>query len=758
VRADRARTQAQATAPVLGGLRVVEIGQYVAAPLAASIFADLGAHVVKIERPGGDPLRADTAAFAAWNRGKDTMELDLRSDAGRTKALGLIDEADVLVENLRPGALERLGLAPAPGPDSLHGGRPRLVTCSISAWGSSGPARDEPGWEPLVHARAGAQQGLFSGDHPLWLPFPLASVAAALLGVLGAGAALVKRESTGYGQHVETSLLDGLLFLNAAPIFHREGHRPRVTRQTKSPTLRIYDTKDGGAVMVNLSGTERWHELCRLLGLDDGGLDFSTPEGLSKLADREWSRTKLAEVSDAFAGKSADEWEKALLEQPAAVAKCNTLAQWIVHEQAVVDELVTETDDPVLGRVPLVGPPVRIGVDADAGARRRGRRHGGEQGALGGHRVIDLSSFWAGPLAARLLAELGAEVVKVEPPGGEGGFQVMPVLPNIYVDGNRSKRGLVLDLKVPADRMRLLDLVAASDVVVENAVAGTWERLGLGEAALRAVRDDLLYARAKGFGLAGPLATRPSFDYVIQAATGMEMTQGGGRRPVPVNFTANDYGTGLLLAAGIVLALLGRARGAAVTTVDTSLALTATLYQSEDVAALASTGAVPDRVGVDQDLAGPSVGWRLYQAADGWVTVCCASGAQLDGLRRMCGAEREELTADRVSSLFGSLPVDEVLARLRAEGVPAARSVHHSVVPDDPQVVARELLRRYRHPAAGRFVQVGLPLSLSVDEPAVKGPAPTPAPVRRRVDATRPATPTAVGPTAAPAAPTAAPA
>ena len=96
-----------------------------------------------------------------------------------------------------------------------------------------------------------------------------------------------------------------------------------------------------------------------------------------------------------------------------------------------------------------------------------------------------------------------------------------------------------------------------------------------------------MYARAKGFGVAGPLASRPCFDYVVQAATGMEMTQGGGVRPVPVNFTANDYGTGLLLGAGIVLALLGRARGVAVTGVDASLALTATLFQSEDVAALA---------------------------------------------------------------------------------------------------------------------------------------------------------------------------
>ena len=183
-------------------------------------------------------------------------------------------------------------------------------------------------------------------------------------------------------------------------------------------------------------------------------------------------------VIEGFGSRTADEWETALLDQPAAVAKCNSLAEWLASEQARVDHLVADVDDPVLGRVPLVGPPVRIAVGP--GERRPGRRHGGEQGALGGHRIVDLSSFWAGPLASRLLAELGADVVKVEPPGGEGGFQMMPVLPNIYVDANRSKRGIVLDLKTPEDRVRLLDLVAASDVVVENAMAGAWERLGLG--------------------------------------------------------------------------------------------------------------------------------------------------------------------------------------------------------------------------------------------------------------------------------------
>ncbi len=537
----------------LTGLGVVEVGQYIAAPFAATLFADQGADVVKIERPGGDPYRADPARFAAWNRGKRSVELDLRSPEGRAEARRLIAEADVVIENLRPGALAALGL----GLDELRAADARLVTCSISGYGSTGPSRDDPGWEPLVHARAGAQQGMFTAARPIWLPFPMASIGAALLAVIGTGAALVKRAETGYGQHVETSLFDALLFLNAAAIFHREHRRLGIGRPANTPVLHAYETRDGRSVQLNLSGTERWREVCRLVGLDpDGecGLDFSSPESLGRLSDRAWITRVLDELTRRFGERSADEWEAALLDSPAAVAKCNTLEEWLAHEQARVNDVFMSVDDAGLGRLRLAGPPVRVRA-ADTPVAR-GRRHGSGNGALGGKRIVDLSSFWAGPLAARLLGELGADVVKVEPPGGEGGYQLMPVLPNIYVDGNRSKRGIVLDLRAEGDRHRLLELVGAADVVVENAVAGTWERLGLGEDALRTANPGLVYARAKGFGLCGPLASRPSFDYVVQAATGMVMTQGGGR-PQTMNFTANDYCTGLHLAAGVVLALLG---------------------------------------------------------------------------------------------------------------------------------------------------------------------------------------------------------
>ncbi len=691
----------------LGGIRVVEIGHYVAAPYAATLFADQGADVIKIERPGGDPYRREPARFAAWNRGKRCIELDLTSTEGRAEALGVINGADVVVENLRPGAMERLGLST----DALRSLRPRLVTCSISAFGGSGPSRHDPGWEPLVHARAGAQQGVFTGDEPIWLPFPMASVAAALLAVIGIGAALVKRETTGYGQHVDTSLFEALLYLNAGPVFHRPGHRPRIFRQTRSPILHTYGTRDGRGMQINLSGTERWRELARLIGLEgDDGLDFSDATSLAKLSDREWCDRMRGELGRRFGERTADEWEAALLLAPAAVAKCSTLEEWVAHAQVQANDVLLPNG--------LVGPPLRMRTGEAARIRPR---HGGENGALAGHRVVDLSSFWAGPLAARFLAELGADVVKVEPPGGEGAYQLMPILPNIYMDANRSKRGLTLDVRCDEDRRRLFDLVAVADVVVENAVAGTWEPLGLDEEHLRAVNPDLVYARAKGFGLRGPMASRPSFDYVVQAATGMEMTQGGGH-PQPVNFTANDYGTGLHMAAGIVLALLVRLRGTLVSTVEASLMTTATVFQSEHIAQLAIEGGRRDDVG--DDLKGPTPACRLYQAVDGWIVVCAVTEDQRVALRD--ALDLTDLSVPAVSAVIRSLTVDAACSMLLDRHVPAAASIHPNAVLDDKEVQSRGLLITVRHPAAGPYVQVGIPFQLSTDRPAVKGPAPSP--------------------------------
>ena len=294
-----------------------------------------------------------------------------------------------------------------------------------------------------MHARAGAQQGLFTGDDPIWLPFPMASVAAALLAVLGAGAALVKRDV----DRLRPARRDVAARRRCSSSTRRRsstarGTGPASCARRKSPILRMYDTADGRAVHGQ---PERHGALARAVPAARARrrrARLLEPEGLAKLSDREWNRAMLDESSTPLRRQdrrrvgggaarsnrprspSATRWRSGSRTSRRAPTRCSCV----------------ETD-PGLGRSRLVGPPMRDRADGAARGPAAGTARSRARSAATASSTCRASG--PGPLAARLLAELGADVVKVEPPGGEGGFQLMPVLPNIYVDGNRSKRGLV---------------------------------------------------------------------------------------------------------------------------------------------------------------------------------------------------------------------------------------------------------------------------------------------------------------------------
>ena len=262
---------------------------------------------------------------------------------------------------------------------------------------------------------------------------------------------------------------------------------------------------------------------------------------------------------------------------------------------------------------------------------------------------------------------------------------------------------------------------------------GTWERLALGEEDLRGVNPGVVYARAKGFGMHGPLVSRPSFDYVVQAATGMEMTQGGGHAQ-PTNFTANDYCTGIHLAAGVVArAARPRARASRCRSVEASLMMSATVFQSEHVAEIAARGHRDDAVGPGR--LGPAAGCRLY-AGDRRL----AHGLRGDAAaarRPLPRSQLEETSTtpllDAIERAIGAMTVDEARARLDAR-----RRARRD------QRASERRPRRRPGPGAGaahdsapsgrrqRSCRSAIPLQLSVDAPAVKGPAPAPARWQRR--------------------------
>ena len=165
--------------------RVVEFGQYIPGPLLGMLLADQGAEVIKVERPGGDPGRAEPA-FATWNRGKRSVVLDLKSAEGQRAAQELVAMADVLIENFRPGVASRLGI----GFQEVSQANPGLVYCSLPGFGEDSPRRDQQGWEPIVGAATGAYFAVEGDPDPLYLPLPVASTFAAILGSVSVTMAL----------------------------------------------------------------------------------------------------------------------------------------------------------------------------------------------------------------------------------------------------------------------------------------------------------------------------------------------------------------------------------------------------------------------------------------------------------------------------------------------------------------------------------------------------------------------------------------
>ena len=247
-----------APAAPLADLTVVDISTFLAGPFTSSLLADLGASVVKVEPPRGDPYSVFTIAYAAVNQAKSIGYLDLRSEQDRTALLDLLSDTDVLVDNLRPAAADRLGLSD----DVLSGaGGPGLVRASVSAFGRNGSFADLPGFDPVLQALSGMSAAQGGDDEPTATSSPVVDAATGALTAVGVLAALIAREAHGHGQHVTTSLAGTSTFLELAELTAYEG-RPPMARGGRdyrgpAPEHRYYATSDGWLAVAATSPTRR---------------------------------------------------------------------------------------------------------------------------------------------------------------------------------------------------------------------------------------------------------------------------------------------------------------------------------------------------------------------------------------------------------------------------------------------------------------------------------------------------------------------
>jgi formyl-CoA transferase len=333
--------------PPLDGIRVVDLTSYIAGSYAAMMLADLGAEVVKVESPEGDSFR-ELPGFFGWNRGKRSIALDLKTPEGREIVERLAARSDVLMENMRPGVAERLGVGYARVRDL----NPRLVYCSVTAFGSTGPYVDRPGFDPLLQSMGGVMtlQG-FLGP-PQYVRVAVTDYYTASLAAQAILAALFVRERTGRGQRVETSLLHAVLALQSGNVVEYEG-KPSVLRD--NPTYRLYQTGDGQWFFLACGNQTFWVKLCKALDLEPLADDPRFGSWLARLDHRE----ELLPILEAtFKSRPRDEWLAILAEHDIPAGRVQPLAEFMNDPAVRHHAMVREYDHPEVGRLRLMGQPL----------------------------------------------------------------------------------------------------------------------------------------------------------------------------------------------------------------------------------------------------------------------------------------------------------------------------------------------------------------------------------------------------------------
>lgn len=730
----------------LQGLRAVEVSLGISAvgagmgtSLPGTLLQDLGADVTRVRSDRRSTLDHGVEFERVWDRGKEVVEVDADDpDRAAAAIAALARDADVLLLAGGEDLVERRGL----GYRDLARSNPGLVVARIRpSYNALGPM---PDLELLVHARAGLLTQIRGHrPGPVFGDLAVASAGAGLSAAVGALACLYEREVTGLGGWAETSLYDGLQAILPMIIGTVQRHSPSTTLlwdgQGPGEAL-VYQCADGEYVQLWFGAKGAYEAFLEHMGdpPSEGGYNADMISGAMVERGRRWAA--------AFATRDREWWIKDL-----AGHNFRCEPAWRPGE-ALRDPHLRETglsvdhQDPELGPITVLGPVIRVRPAGDAGraARDAGRPEVSQVPAgrrlLDGVRVLDLSAYLAGPVAPLVLAELGADVVKVEPPAGD----VHRAMEPMFAAGQRGKRSVAVDLKSPDAPAVLERLFRWSDVVHHNARVGLAERLGYDEATVRAVNPDVIYSFASGFGDHGPRALLPANDQLMQALSGVEAGQGGaGQPPTFLVWGAIDVTGGWLAACGILAGLCARrrqggregGRGGGQSVATSLLGAALTLKSGAFLTA--------DRVAggpvLDSGQTGYGAAYRIYQGGDGaWFALAVPDGRAWDRLREVVradglpasppplrtdpgGAQPEEAL---LAELFLARDAAAWVADLRAAGVPVepvgepGRSEFAAGFVDDP--VNRQLGRvvSYRWGDRGRVDQPCFPPRI--------GPAPRP--------------------------------
>jgi crotonobetainyl-CoA:carnitine CoA-transferase CaiB-like acyl-CoA transferase len=350
----------------LDGLTVVDLTRVLSGPYCTMLLADMGARVIKIERPGsGDDTRAwgppfvggESSYFMSINRNKESVAIDFKHPDGRRLLDALIAKADVLVENFAPGTLETLGLGYA----SVAARHPRLVYASITGFGLTGPRRDRPGYDAVVQAEGGLMSLTGPGDgEPYRLGVAIADIVAGMFAAQGITLALLVRERTGKGQQIDIGMLDAVtaLLTYQAGIYFTTGHTPMRTGN-RHPSIAPYDTfpTEDGTLVLAIGNDSQWQMFCRVIGQPSLATDARFESNAERVAHYDELRPVLAR---ALLARRRQEWIDRLVPAGVPCAAVRALDEVLTDPQIIAREMVEVLQHSSAGTLRVLGIPVKL--------------------------------------------------------------------------------------------------------------------------------------------------------------------------------------------------------------------------------------------------------------------------------------------------------------------------------------------------------------------------------------------------------------
>jgi crotonobetainyl-CoA:carnitine CoA-transferase CaiB-like acyl-CoA transferase len=733
---------AERAEPALAGVRVVEVGEGVPIAFAGRWLAALGAEVVKIEPPGGDPMRRAldgslASRFVYLGACKRSAVLDLHSAADRARLAALLESADLLLDGAGPGALARLGLAPWTGAARW----PHLASVSVTPFGDDGPLAGAPSAPLALQALSGMLWHVGEAGRP---PLNQWGDQVEQLAGLHAFAAALAALTAGAPVHYELSVQA----CGAAVVGHHTARSSQLGaypgRTSPRSLWRVYRSADGWAIVCALQ--RNYARLAQAMGVPE----IAKASPFLDYQERAAEEARLAARLEAwFGSRTSAAIHRLGLAESVPLCGIASIADVAASEQLALRGYFADVAQPGAGRVRMprqlwssdahgwrAEPAPALDADAallrEAGPRRvrPGARDVDPHAPLRGVRVLDLGQIWAGPYAAALLADQGADVIKVEspsawdpnrcgappPPGRTESFWNTCAYFHEY---SRNKRSLGLDLRTETGKELLARLVARSDVVIENLRADVLDRLGIGYTWLCKHRPDVILVSMAGFGKSGPESLLPGYGPMIESLSGIAHLTGygDGQPRMASGYAYGDPVAAVAAAAAALAALYLRARTGRGQHVD--------LAQRDAMAALIGEAFVADSRGdPPQQLGNTRPGCAphgVYPCAgeDEWVAIAVLRDEEWEALVRVLGEpewardpalahgagrfERRALLDEQLARWTRARGKHEVFELCLAAGVPAGPVYRSLEMFGDPQLRARGFYEPIAHPAVGEW-------------------------------------------------------